>query len=92
MLTIVIVDPIPSRNHATIKPKITPTGKNKCKTVSRGNSSLTRKTKRKPTTAKLPILAVQREIEAHDFAHSMFSFPLIKAPKVANHILFNGFK
>jgi hypothetical protein len=92
MLTIVIVEPIPSRNHATIKPSITPSGKHRCKMLIGGNPSPNSKSKRNPTTIKLPILAIQREIEAHDFAHSMFSFPLIKAPKVANHIEFNRFK
>jgi hypothetical protein len=91
MLTIVIVEPIPSRNHATIKPSITPSGKHRCKTVIGGNPSTNRKSRRNPTTTKLPILAIQREIEAQDFAHSMILVPLIMAPNFANHILFNRF-
>jgi hypothetical protein len=86
MLTIVIVEPIPLRNHATIKPSITPSGKHKCKTVLKGNPSPNRKSRRNPTTIKLPILAIQSEIEAQDFAHSMVLFPLIKAPNFANHM------
>jgi hypothetical protein len=67
MLTIVIVAPIPSRNHATINPIITPSGKHKCKIVIGSNPSPNRKVRRNPITNKLPIRAIQLEIERHDF-------------------------
>ena len=87
---IVIVTPIPSKNHARIKPSITLNGKHICKTVIGGNPSPNKKSKRNPMIIKLRLLAIQRVIEARLFADNMILSLSIIVPMVRVHLHFGA--